>query len=98
MFFSFGYLLSNELNFTKKIISESFPTESGIYLSWIIAEKNGSHKEAFDLVSEIKLSLSENETLKKAFFLSLNHGTWDSTVYFAKKIQNLDSDFFFFLN
>ncbi len=95
MFFSFGYLLSNELNFTKKIISESFPTESGIYLSWIIAEKNGSHKEAFDLVSEIKLSLTENETLKKAFFLSLNHGTWDSTVYFAKKIQNLDSDFFF---
>ena len=87
--------MSNEIRFLKNKSSESSPSESGIYLSWIIAQKNGNYKKAFDQVSKIKSSLTKIETLKKAFFLSLNHGTWDSTVYFAKRIEILDSKFFF---
>jgi len=88
--FSFSTLLSNEPKLIKNKISES-----GVYLSWIIAEKNGNFRKAFDLVSKIKLSLTDIESLKKAFFLSLNHGNWDSTVFFARRIETLDSKFFF---
>jgi len=88
-------LPSKESKYIKNKVSESLPTESGTYLSWIIAEKNGNFKKAFDLVSKTKSSLTEIDILKKAFFLSLNHGDWETTIFFAKRIDNLDSNFFF---